>query len=125
MTALEPQREQREQWEQPAGSVGRSDQLAQLRLAVDRAWRDDVALEIWVDVTRDVAVIRLEGVLDEATGANLTEVVRGCQAEGACDFVFDTGSLRMERSGWAVLNRLREQIGAAGGRLDWDTVVRA
>ena len=95
-----------------------------LRLDVERAWRDDVALEMWVDVTSDTVVIRLEGLLDGSTGANLAEVVRGCQAEGKRDFVLDTGALRMDRSGWAVINRMREQIHAAGGRLHWDSTVR-
>jgi len=79
---------------------------------------------MWVDVTSDTVVIRLEGLLDGSTGANLAEVVRGCQAEGKRDFVLDTGALRMDRSGWAVINRMREQIHAAGGRLHWDSTVR-
>lgn len=97
---------------------------SEVRLAADGAWRDDVALEMWVDVTSDVVTVRLEGTLDGSTGANLTEVVRGCQAEGKCDFVLDTGALRMDRTGWAVINHLREQIHAAGGRLHWDSTVR-
>jgi hypothetical protein len=120
VAAVEPQQERSddERWrDEPP--------LPQLLLAPDRAWREDVALEMWVEVTADVVVIRLEGVLDGSTGANLTEVVRGCQAEGRWDFVLDTGGLRMDRGGWVALNRLREQICAAGGRLRWDAGVLA
>lgn len=95
------------------------------RLATDGVWREDVALEMWVNSTSDIVAIRLEGALDGATGFNLTEVVRDCQADGACDFTFQTGALRMERSGWSVMKRLREQIRAAGGQLRWDSSIRA
>ena len=50
--------------------------IRELRLEVDRAWRNDVALEMWIDVTSEPVAIRLEGVLDESTGANLLGVVR-------------------------------------------------
>ncbi len=120
MTALEPQQQHR------GGVPGRDEPAPpQLRLAADRTWREDVALEMWVDTTADAVVIKLAGVLDGSTGTNLTDVVRGCQAEGKWDFVLDTGALRMDRGGWAVLNRLREQICAAGGRLHWDSTVLA
>ncbi len=120
MTTLEPRRNDTssQPWHaEPA--------LPQLRLAADRTWREDVALEIWVDVTSDAVVVRLEGVLDASTGTSLTDVVRGCQAEGKWDFVLDTGALRIDRGGWALLTRLRQQILAAGGRLRWDSTVLA
>ena len=120
MTVLEPQRER-------SDGVRRRDEppLRQLRLAPDRTWREDVAIEMWVDVTSDVVVVRLEGVLDGSTGANLTEVVRGCQAEGRWDFALDIRGLRMDRGGWVVLNRLRQQICATGGRFHCDATVLA
>ena len=120
MTTLEPRREHMD------GQPRRAEPaLPQLRFAADRTWREDVALELWVDVTSDEVVIRLEGVLDGSTGTSLTDVVRGCQAEGKWDFVLDTGALRMDRGGWALLTRLRQQILAAGGRLRWDSTVLA
>jgi len=93
----------------------------ELRHEGDVAWRRDVALEMWIDVRSDPVVIRLAGVLDESTGANLVDVVGGCMAEGRWDFDLDTSSLRIARSGWAVVNRMREQIHAAGGQLRWDS----
>jgi len=88
---------------------------------IERAWREDVALEMWIDVRSDPVVIRLAGVLDESTGANLVDVVGGCMAEGRWNFDLDTTSLRIARSGWAVVNRMREQVHAAGGQLRWDS----
>lgn len=88
---------------------------------VEGAWRSDVALEMWIDVTSDPVVIRLEGVLDDSTGANLVGVVRDCMAEGRWNFDLDTSSLRIARSGWAVVNHLREQVQAAGGQLRCDS----
>ena len=70
------------------GSVNRS--VAELRLEVDRAWRDDVVLEMWIDATSDPVAIRLAGVLDESTGANLLGVVEDCVAQGQLDFDLDT-----------------------------------
>ena len=49
---------------------------------LDVAWRDDVALEMWIDVTSEPVSIRLAGVLDESTGANLFDVVADCMAQG-------------------------------------------
>ena len=92
---------------------------------VELAWREDVALEMWIDVTSDPVVIRLEGVLDESTGGNLIDVVRDCMAEGRWDFDLDTSHLQIARSGWAVVNRMREQVHAAGGQLRWDSATVA
>jgi hypothetical protein len=92
---------------------------------VESAWRNDVALEMWIDVTSDLVAIRLEGVLDDSTGANLIDVVRECMAEGRWDFELDTSSLRIAGSGWAVLDRVREQVHAAGGHLRWDSATVA
>ena len=83
------------------------------------AWHDDVALEMWIDVTTVPVAIRLEGVLDASTGANLLDVVNDCMSDGRWDFFIDTSSLRIARSGWAVMHRLRAQVRAAGGSLRW------
>ena len=97
------------------GSVNRS--VAELRLEVDRAWRDDVVLEMWIDATSDPVAIRLAGVLDESTGANLLGVVEDCVAQGQLDFDLDTSALRVDSSGLVVIARLRAQIHDSGGRL--------
>jgi hypothetical protein len=87
---------------------------------LDGAWRDDVALEMWIDVSADPVRIRLAGVLDESTGANLLTVIDECVAEGRLDFALDTCKLRLEASGCRVIARLRDRVDGAGGRLDWD-----
>lgn len=111
MTALEQRRSQ---------SAKPSPSLVRSICEVQPAWRNDVALEMWIDVTSNAVAIRLEGVLDDSTGANLVDVVGECVAEGKRDFVLDISSLRIARSGWAVLNRIRERVHAAGGHLRWD-----
>jgi hypothetical protein len=111
MSALD----QRPQWDRLSPHVERSGREA------ERAWRSDVALEMWIDVTAVPVAIRLEGVLDEDTGANLVEVVRDCLSEGRWDFILDTSALRIARSGWVVMHRLREQVRVAGGHLHWDS----
>ena len=93
------------------------DPIRDLRLAVDRAWRDDVALEMWIDVSSEPVAIRLAGVLDESTGANLLSVVRDCVDQGRLEFDLDTSALRVDRSGWQVIERMRQQIVGFGGHL--------
>ena len=112
MTALEQRRSQ---------SAGPSPSVARSIREVEPAWRNDVALEMWIDVTSSLVAIRLEGVLDGSTGANLIDVVRECMAEGKRNFELDTRSLRIAQSGWAVMNRMREQVHVAGGHLRWSS----
>ncbi len=96
-----------------------------LRHEVDRAWRNDVALEMWIDVRTDRVGIRLAGVLDESTGSNLFDVVADCMAEGRRAFDLDTSALRIVDSGWKVMSRIREEIERADGTLHWDFAWRA
>jgi hypothetical protein len=107
---------------QEGGGFGAGDGPTQaLRREVDdQAWRNDVALEMWIDVTSDPVGIRLAGVLDESTGTNLSDVVADCVAEGRLAFALDTSALRIGDSGWCVMGRIREQIERAGGKLHWD-----
>jgi hypothetical protein len=100
-----------------AGGGAGHDPIRDLRLEVDRAWRDDVALEMWIDVTSEPVAIRLAGVLDASTGANLLSVVRDCVAQGRLDFDLDTSALRVDGSGWQVINRMRQQIVDSGGHM--------
>ncbi len=100
---------------------GQRDETAhELRQAVDRAWHDDVALEMWIDVTSNPVGIRLEGVLDGSTGSNLAAVVDDCMAQGRWDFALDTGALHIACTGWEVIDRMRERVCAAGGHVYWD-----
>ena len=105
--------------ETPAEAGGGSVNWAvgELRLEVDRAWRDDVALEMWIDATSDPVVIRLAGVLDESTGANLLGVIKDCVTQGQLNFDLDTSALRVDSSGLMVIDQIRAQIRDAGGQL--------
>jgi len=99
---------------------GSGPEVGSIRELVDGAWRNDVALEMWIDVTSEPVAIRLAGVLEESTGANLLNVVADCVAEGQKDFHFDTSALHICVTGWQVMERIRRQIHGAGGRMHWD-----
>lgn len=106
--------------EMPGGTCTEEGLLWEPRMAVQRTWRDDAALEVWVDVTSDPVGIRLAGVLDASTGANLLDVIEDCMAEGRLDFQLDTRALRVEGSGSQVLDRIEERLDGTGGRLHRD-----
>jgi hypothetical protein len=109
-----------ETYEAGGGSGPGDGSIRSLRHEVDRAWRNDVALEMWIDVTSDPVGIRLAGVLDDSTGTKLLAVVTDCVAEGRLDFDLDTSALRIVDSGWRVMGRIREQIERGDGKLHWD-----
>ncbi len=102
------------------GGPGPAPTILEERLEIDTAWRRDVALEMWIDVTTDPVAIRLAGVLDESTGANLLSVVEDCVAEGRLDFELDTNALRVDGSGRRVIEAIRAQVLRCGGRLRGD-----
>jgi hypothetical protein len=83
----------------------------------DRAWRDDVALEMWIDESSTPVAIRLAGTLDESTGANLDRVVDECLAKGKFGFDLDARALHITRSGQVLMGRIRRRIAARGGHL--------
>jgi len=91
--------------------------FGEVNLEPDRVWRKDVALEMWIDATSDPVAIRLAGVLDESTGANLLGVVEDCVAQGQLDFDLDTSAARVDSSGVQVIDQLRARIHHSGGRL--------
>ncbi len=92
------------------------------RRLVDGVWRDDVTLEMWIDTRPTVVAIRLAGVLDGATGANVARVVEDCMAEGQREFVLDVTHLQIEAGGGAVLHDVGALVHAAGGRCRVDPV---
>jgi hypothetical protein len=91
-----------------------------IRELAEGAWREDVALEMWIDVTSHPVDIRLAGVLDDSTGTNLFNVVAECVAQGQRDFHLDTSALRLDGAGWQVVERIRRHVHGAGGRVHWD-----
>ncbi len=98
------------------------EQTSQWQREIDSVWRDDVALEMWIDVTKLPVVVRLAGLLDASTGANLLDVVRDCMDQGQMDFDLDISALFVDGSGWPLVDRLRAAVHGAGGRL---TLIRA
>jgi hypothetical protein len=91
----------------------------------DRAWRDDVALEMWIDESSAPVVIRLAGTLDDSTGANLDRVVDECLAEGKFGFDLDARALHITRSGQVLMERIRRRVAMSGGQLSVRPVAAA
>ena len=90
----------------------------------DGAWQHDVALEMWIDATARPVSIRLAGVLDASTGANLVHVVEDCLVEGMREFVLDTTGLCIERTGWCIVEQVSATVRHAGGSVHLDTAPR-
>jgi hypothetical protein len=88
----------------------------------DRAWRDDVALEMWIDVSSTLVSIRLAGTLDEVTGANLDRLVDECLADGKSQFELDARSLRITASGQALMERMLRRVTSRGGQMQLRSV---
>jgi len=97
---------------------------SELRREGDRAWRRDVALEMWIDASTRPVSIRLAGVLDGATGANLVHVVDDCLEQGMREFALDTGSLLIEGSGRRVVEQVAGRVRDVGGSLQLDLALR-
>ena len=82
------------------------------------AWRDDVALEVWIDIEHRPASIRLAGTLDGATTVDLISVVEELMANGHRSFVLDTRGLSMRgQEGTDALIALRDCVQRSGGQL--------
>jgi len=85
------------------------------------AWRDDVALQLWVDTGPGGAFLRLAGTLDRATGGAVLSTVAGLLAEGyryldvETDGVDSSGAEGAE--GIETLLALQELVQHAGGQL--------
>lgn len=54
------------------------------------AWKDDVALEMWIDAEQEPVRIRLAGTLDHKTAVNLVAAIDRLISEGCLDFRFET-----------------------------------
>lgn len=82
------------------------------------AWREDVALEVWIDIEHRPASIRLAGTLDGATTADLISVVEELMADGHRSFVLDTRALSVRgQDGTDALLTLRDCVQRRGGQL--------
>ena len=84
-------------------------------------WQEDVALELWVDVSRQPVSVRLAGTLDGSTAVNLVAVVEELIAEGVREFDLQTAGLRVVGpEGAGALEALELLVRRAGGRLTCD-----
>ena len=72
---------------------------------------------MWIDMSSEPVAIRLAGVLNEATGANLLGVVTDCVAQGRLDLDLDISALRVDGSGWPVIDRMRQLLVDSGGHM--------
>ncbi len=89
-------------------------------------WRDDVALELWIDVGRRPATIRLAGTLDGTTAVNLVAVVAELIAEGIREFDLHTEALSVPGAdGVGTLRELGLLVQRSGGCLTRDGSVVA
>ena len=89
------------------------------------AWRNDVALEIWVDGSGPSIGIRLSGTLDHVTATNLVSLVIELIDEGGRQFSLDIHGLCVaDGSGHAALSEVRRLIQSAGGCLSWQEDTR-
>ncbi len=88
------------------------------------AWGMDVALEMWIDASTRPVSIRLAGVLDASTGANLVGVVEECIEQGMREFALDPTELCVEVSGWQIVEQVGRHVRLAGGNLHLDLVTR-
>jgi hypothetical protein len=85
------------------------------------AWKRDVALEISVDVDRVPATVRLAGMLDGETAANLMALFAELIGEGFVDFELQTSALCVpDECGLSVLNGLQRLIRGSDGNFVWD-----
>ena len=82
------------------------------------AWRDDVALELWVDAERSPVLLRLAGTLDESTSRSLLLVVGDLIDGGARHFELCSDGLRtVEPGGSAALVAAEGMVERSGGTL--------
>lgn len=85
------------------------------------AWKRDVALEVVVDVDRSPATVRLTGMLDGETAANLMALFAELVGEGFSTFEVQTSSLCVpDECGMSVLIGFRQLLQESGGELAWD-----
>lgn len=95
-------------------------------LSNELSWRNDVALEIWVDGCGPSISIRLSGTLDDATAAILASLVVELIEEGGRHFSLDTKGVcltdqRAHTTLAAALAEVRRLVQSGGGRLSRST----
>lgn len=90
------------------------------------AWKNDVALEIWVDDSGPAIEIRLSGTLDCDTATNLASLVVELIDQGGRRFILETHALRVtDAEGHAALAEMCRLIRVSGGSLSWPGSTRS
>ncbi len=88
------------------------------------AWRQDVALELWIDAQRDPVIVSMAGSLDATTAPSLVAAVRDLVEHGSGRVALETAARCItDADGLAAIGQLRRQVRAAGGRLVWDGAI--
>lgn len=86
------------------------------------AWRQDVALEISIDIESSPATVVLAGTLDGETASNLITVVAELIGDGYSSFELQTAALWVpeDEDGGASLAALERLVRGSGGQFIWD-----
>ena len=88
------------------------------RLEEFPAWKDDVALELWVDVERSHVRVQIAGMLDEATSPSLLEAIGELLDSGVRRIELVTDGLdTAEPGGSASLMAVEAMVERSGGVL--------
>lgn len=87
------------------------------------AWRQDVALEISIDIESSPVTVVLAGTLDAGTAENIVMVVEELIRDGYRSFELQTEALCVpdEGGGRASLVALEQLVQGPGGQFMWDS----
>jgi hypothetical protein len=81
---------------------------------------EDRALQLYVDTEHVPILIRLSGILDQATAGNVVPVVRELIADGGRDFELQTPALSVrDARATDTLADVRRLVLRSGGRFTW------
>ncbi len=83
-------------------------------------WQGNVALEMWIDAEQDPVRVRLIGILNQTTWANLVSTLKGLIADGCRNFEFETAVHMSELDRANLLAELNGIVQESGARLKWD-----
>ena len=83
----------------------------------DDAWRNEAALEIWVNADTRPVTIRLSGLLDQSTAVTVESITEELLDDGYRDFLVQIDEL--EISDMDVLMDIERIMTATGSSLCW------
>jgi hypothetical protein len=96
----------------------RTDAVESLGMGEERAWRRDVALELWVDADADRVRLRVAGVLDASTAPSLLAALADLLGTAARRFELVTENMHVdEPAGFDALAAASALVDRHGGTL--------